>query len=146
VTAAPRPSFWAGLSAAEWREVQDVTDYIAAHTRDGTRPAEGSMIEVVNRASPRVRERLAEAYRVLEDAEAGVRRPFGEVPDLHHTAARLEMNPSGAARVYGVIQTEDVTARLQERMGTDADRPDPDLTRRDFVEAALDMHTGDDRE
>ena len=40
------------------------------------------------------------------------------------------------------LEDEDLTASLQARMGTDADLPQPELTRRDQIAAALEAHQG----
>lgn len=51
---------------------------------------------------------------------------------------------AGFTKFVEQLEIDDTAHRLQQRRGTDADLPPPDITRRDVLSAAFDAHSQED--
>lgn len=67
---------------------------------------------------------------------------LGKWGDKDAVIAKYGSDPVVATRAFDALQVDDLTASLIDRMGgPDSDRAPPPLTSRDYVEAALELHT-----
>ena len=125
----------------EVAELKDIQDYLAGHAKAGTldRLPEGSVANVMNRASPRVKEHMLGSKAVVENfRESGGREmPF----EPKRSIEDLDV-PTHVRQVMDRADTEDVTHGLLSRMGTDnasINSGPPDL--RETLTAAFDTNS-----
>lgn len=124
------------LDADQHQELNDIQNYLRGHAKAGTTPAEGSFNAVLNRASPTVRQFIANNRTFVQDLDAGGGRyrPFQERIDL------VGNMPKEDKAVLDRVHTEELTHSLNERMGTTT--PDEPTSLRDIVSASYDANEG----
>jgi len=133
------------LSPAVKVELIDLQDYIASHTNpDGTmrRLPEGSMAALMNRASPEARAFMAQNREFVENFHESGGREMPFEPKRYLDENKL---PPPARAAMQQAHDEDITHRLNQRMGTPTADTSPPTTR-DYLSAAFDHHEGADHD
>lgn len=123
-----------GLSPAEAQELQNILDYISEKIATNAPLAEGNIGTLLNRASPNVRQRF---QMISEFMETPRTMPFQPKFDERDRADFLGLDPDEAEQGKAALDALEVSGKLQQRMGTDAQRPKAPLTLREQVAAAL---------
>lgn len=113
------------------------------HLKQHETPAIGGVTRALRMLAPEHRPLVAEiGDAAISERELGRHGSTTKVYDEYQVPK--EMRPA-ADQILDAVEADDLAVSLQRRVGTDADRPPPDLTSRDFVEAAYELHTGDQR-
>ena len=128
----------AGLDQNERQEFQDAVDYLTEMSGRGKVP-EGSIARILNQLSPNVRDAFGTLSELLDTPRTA---PFQPKMAQGDYADVLGLDRGTTAVLKQRLEDEDLTASLQARMGTDRDMPQPDLTRREQIAAALEAHQG----
>ena len=125
------------LTPDEQQELEQLTDYLAERStqREGARIPEGSLAAVLNRASPNVRQTLATLQELLATPRLA---PFAPKISRDQYIESFGLDPHNTKMVDDKLYTEEISAAVQQRMGTDADRPVEPPSRRDTIRAAYD--------
>ena len=136
-------AFWQaltrGMSPQDQQALVETLNYLGQKARsDGPLP-EGSLASVINRQTPAVRNAIAHISGAMETPRT---RPFEEKLDEHQMAERMSFaDPEAAVHIKSALDGQEVTARLIDRMGSDADNPDTSPpTDREILSAAYDLH------
>jgi hypothetical protein len=136
---APLAELLNGLSRPQLEEFADAVDYLTSLSQTGHVPERGGIGEIMNRLSPAVRERFDLLSQVMETPRV---QPFApKLSEADHANA-MGFDPDLSQTVKAAMDGQYVAGKLQQRMGTDAQRkPDP-ISRRDQVAAAWEKHDG----
>lgn len=127
------------LSPDEQNEFIQAVDYLTEMS-GRPRPPEGSISGILNSLSPGVRD----VFSVLEQLADNPRQlPFQEKMSAEQYDQSLGLDVPTAKLLRQRRFDEDITAGVQRRMGTDADLPQEELSRRDHIAAALAAHEGE---
>lgn len=127
-----------GLSPEEVQELVSIVDYLGekagAGNPSGQMP-EGSVASLLNRASPRVREKF---LKLSETLEVPRHMPFAPKRSEGQIAEDFGLDGATSETVKSAIDTQEVMAKLQRRMGSDKDLPDTPPSMADIMGAAYD--------
>jgi hypothetical protein len=118
--------------------------YLHEHAKNGTTPPEGSITAAVRArlaSHPHEVKMFAETLTNWELAKEGFRMPFQEAHTVEEVAAATGLRPDTLETLGKRAMDEHITEKLIDRMGTDADLPPTEPTRRDEVAAAFAVHT-----
>lgn len=119
---------------------QLMSEYLALHAKNGTidRLPEGSIAGVLNLASPEERQAMKASQQVVENfRESGGRSmPFQEKKSLDDLGIDANIR-----KVMDQHDTEDMTVRLNQRMGTPTQDTSPP-SMRDAIDLAFTEHEG----
>ena len=129
-----------GLTPAELQEMQDIVDYLTEKAGPGNPSGimpEGSAAALLNRASPNVRARFSDLSQMLETPRTA---PFMPKLDEGQQAQVFGLDPAQSVLIKGALDGQEVMARVNERMGTDATLPLQEPTTRDVIAAAMEAH------
>lgn len=121
--------------------IRDTAAYLNEHAKtDFRHMPEGTISNVLNRASPEVRQALSSHYLAAQNLiESGGRlMPFEQKLDVHL--------PDGMAKTYQRAEDEQTYVGLNERMGTAEQSQriidETPVSLRDIVSASMDHHEG----
>lgn len=119
-------------------QLADVLEHAKACAQNGHFP-EGSVGAFFNRQVPEIRAILA----AIGEAAATPRdRPFVEKETPAERFQSFGLDPSTSCLIADALDGQWVAHTLQDRMGTDADTPQGELTMREQLDAAYDHHKG----
>lgn len=127
-----------GLSPDEQQELIDIATYLGEKAGPGNpsgHMAEGSVAALLNRASPKVREKF---MRLTEAIDTPRFQPFQPKRSEGERADEFGLDPDITQTVKSALDNQDVMASLQRRMGSDRDMPDTPPTMREVMSAAYD--------
>lgn len=124
-----------GLSKSELTEFLQAVDYLQQGVERGGVSEAGGASTVLNRMSPKVRER----FNMIRELVAQPRfRPFAEKYSESEQLDKLGFDAALAQPVVDALDGNEVSARVLEKLGgSDANRPREPISRRDMVAAAL---------
>jgi hypothetical protein len=135
------------LNPDEVVELEQVAAYLSEHT-DGSNPhamPEGTVAQVLNRCSPRVRDALDTLSKTLDTPRT---LPFQTKLSQDQIAETIGLDPRTTSAVKQKMFDEDIAAGLQRRLGTDSaeqyGKPLPPPTDRELIETAVAAHGGTD--
>lgn len=126
-----------GLNQDEVTELQQLVTYLgekAGPSNPSGHMPEGSVASLINRASPKVRAKMAMISDMVEYPRT---KPFEEKWGEDEYFSRLGMDVPASLKVKEALDGQEVMGKLQQRMGTDADMPQKELSRREVIAAAL---------
>ena len=129
-----------GLSQDEATELQQLMVYLAEKAGPGNPSGhipEGSIASLINRASPKVRQKMAMISDIVETPR---HKPFEDKFSEAEWFSRLGADVPSSLNVKAALDGQAVAGGLQQRMGTDADRPQQPLTMRELIQAAVEKH------
>lgn len=126
------------LDQSERQEFQDAVDYLTEMSGRGKVP-EGSIARILNQLSPNVRDAFNTLSELLDTPRTA---PFQPKMAQGDYADVLGLDRGTTAVLKQRLEDEEITAGLQSKMGTDRDMPQPELTRREQIAAALEAHQG----
>ena len=127
-----------GLSPDEQQELADIVTYLGEKAGPGNPSgmmAEGSIASLLNRASPKVREKFMRLSEVLEVPR---HLPFQPKRSEGQIAEDFGLDGATSETVKSALDGQHVAAGLQRRMGTDSQLPDREPTLRELLLAAHD--------
>jgi hypothetical protein len=120
---------------------------------EGARPGQGMTLQVAAQIARSGGHRPGDMTKLLHQLPEDDRAKVREVANLYadqRDAGRhgrpddvleaFEVDKATAEAVVNGLEVDYVAAELQRRRGSDADRPLPELTRRDYIDAALEAH------
>lgn len=92
--------------------------------------------------SAEVQQALTVAFKLVEDSvdNGGRDKPFDKRRTTKQVADQIGADEDETLEAYGKLRNAAVVNDLNERMGTDAQLPDPPVSLRDLVEVAVDIH------
>ena len=125
-----------GLTHAEQIEFAQAVQYIDQRmsNNQGQSP-EGTIAAILNKLSPAVQEKFQLLSQVLETPRVA---PFApKMTQADHLEA-FGLDPVHGGLAKDALDGLEVAGRLQQRMGTDANRKQGPLTRREQISAAFD--------
>lgn len=122
-------------------QLADCLEYLAerATSPDG-KIAEGSVVSFLNRQDPRIRAIISS---IGEAAELPRDRPFAPKMSEGERYQSFGLDPQAFTNLHAAVDGSTVAASLQQRLGTDADRPDEPLSHREQIEAAVEAHSNE---
>jgi hypothetical protein len=101
-------------------------------------PDVGGMTRLLHALSPEEQRQIREVANLYANARDMGRHGHGVRKDLLDA---FDLPADLAEAVINGLEVDYVAAELQRRRGSDADRPLPALTRRDYIGAAIDAHS-----
>lgn len=124
-----------GLTRAEKIEFAQALSYITERLDNnmGQSP-EGGIGQILNKLSPPVRDKFMLLSNVMETPRVA---PFAPKLSEEDYANELGLDPEYALTAKAALDGQYVMGKLQERMGTDSNRPKESPTRREQIAAAL---------
>jgi len=124
-----------GLTKPELQEFVSAVQYLSESADRGGMPEEGGVSGVLNKLSPKVRERFMLLSNVMETPRVAPFTP--KMSEADHANA-FGFDPNNATLVKAALDGNEVNQRLIERLGG-ADRPSTaPPTRRELIEQAMD--------
>jgi len=127
-----------GLSPEEVQELVSIVDYLgekAGPANPSGQMPEGSVASLLNKASPKVREKF---LKLSETLEAPRHMPFAPKRSEGQIAEDFGLDGATSETVKSAIDTQEVMATLQRKMGSDASLPETPPTMREIMGAAYD--------
>ena len=130
----PQQILLQGLSPQEVQELIDISDYLAERVPAG-QLAEGSVASLLNKASPRVREKLLQLSQALETPRYA---PFQEKMTEGQRAAEFGLDPQITQVTKQALDGQAVAKGVLDRLGGgDSTLPQKEPSMRDVIEAAM---------
>jgi len=124
-----------GLNPDQTQEFVDALSYLTERLDNdqGTSP-EGTSAAILNRLSPAVRQRFQMLSEFIEQPRA---LPFQPKRSEAQNMDALGLDAYNGGIVKDSLDGLEVSGRLQQRMGTDRQRKQEPITRREMISAAL---------
>jgi hypothetical protein len=131
------------LSPAHQQQLHELVDYVSNPANLAALRAKGGSIAGLLRTYPDEVQQEAKLFlRAMDVASTfGRAMPFQERLTPEAVTAHFGVDPRTAKAVYQHAVDDQLTAALQSRMGTDAERPLDPVTLRDQVAAAFEAHS-----
>lgn len=108
----------------------------ATVVRSVKEPTPGGMTKVLATLPPEDRQRVTEIANLYAH-----QRDCGRHGRPQDVLDAFDVPRDVAEAVVDGLEVDYVAAELQRRRGSDGDRPLPELTRRDYIDAAFDAHS-----